>query len=80
MNYILAVILYRICADISIVSEKILCIPVPLFTAICARARTVGWIAQLNEHINDPHYRIGRPRQLFTGHELRHVPDLADRK
>ena len=31
MNYILAVILYRIYADISIVSEKILCIPVPLF-------------------------------------------------
>ena len=60
--------------------QKAIGIPVPLFTAIFALARTVGWIAQLNEHINDPHYRIGRPRQLFTGHELRHVPDLADRK
>ena len=60
--------------------QKAIGIPVPLFTAIFALARTVGWIAQLNEHINDPLYRIGRPRQLFTGAELRHVPDLADRK
>ena len=60
--------------------QKAIGIPVPLFTAIFALARTVGWIAQLNEHINDPQYRIGRPRQLFTGAELRHVPDLADRK
>ena len=36
MNYILVVILYRICADISIVSEKILCIPVPLFEKTAA--------------------------------------------
>jgi len=40
---------------------------VPLFTAVFALARTVGWIAQLNEMIGDPDYKIGRPRQLFEG-------------
>ena len=47
--------------------QKAIGIPVPLFTAIFALARTVGWIAQLNEMIADPEYKIGRPRQLFTG-------------
>ena len=42
-------------------------IPVQLFTAIFALARTVGWIAQLNEMISDPEYKIGRPRQLYVG-------------
>jgi len=46
-------------------------IPVSLFTAIFALARTVGWIAQLNEMIADPDYKIGRPRQLFTGNVRR---------
>ncbi|UIF87913.1 citrate synthase [Cupriavidus sp. UYPR2.512] len=46
-------------------------IPVSLFTAIFALSRTVGWIAQLNEMMADPDYRIGRPRQLFTGTVLR---------
>lgn len=32
-----------------------------------ALARTVGWIAQWNEMIEDPQQRIGRPRQLYTG-------------
>lgn len=59
--------------------QKAIGIPVPLFTAIFALARTVGWIAQLNEFINDPQRRIGRPRQLFSGAAPRHVPDLADR-
>ena len=60
--------------------QKALGIPVPLFTAIFALARTVGWFAQMNEMIDDPAYRIGRPRQLFTGATERDVPDLADRK
>jgi citrate synthase len=30
-------------------------------------ARTVGWISQLKEMIEDPAYKIGRPRQLYTG-------------
>jgi citrate synthase len=51
--------------------QKAIGIPVPLFTAIFALARTVGWIAQLNEMIADPEYKIGRPRQLFTGARAR---------
>ena len=41
--------------------------PTSMFTAIFALARTVGWIAQWKEMIEDPHQRIGRPRQLYTG-------------
>jgi citrate synthase len=50
-----------------------------LFTAIFALARTVGWIAQLNEMISDPEYKIGRPRQLFSGSPPRDVKPLAER-
>src|SRR5512145_3274589 len=53
--------------------QKAIGIPVPLFTAIFALARTVGWIAQLNEMIADPEYKIGRPRQLFVGSTRRDV-------
>jgi citrate synthase len=42
-------------------------IPTSMFTVLFAVARTVGWIAQWNEMIEDPTQRIGRPRQLFTG-------------
>ena len=49
-------------------------IPVNLFTGIFALARTVGWIAQLNEMIADPEYKIGRPRQLYVGSPRRDVP------
>ncbi len=42
-------------------------IPTRMFTAIFALARTVGWIAQWNEMIQDPQQKIGRPRQLYTG-------------
>jgi citrate synthase len=52
---------------------------VPLFTAVFALARTVGWIAQLNEMIGDPEYKIGRPRQLFTGSMPRDVKPIAQR-
>ncbi|MDO9031059.1 MAG: citrate/2-methylcitrate synthase, partial [Hydrogenophaga sp.] len=54
--------------------QRAIGIPVNLFTGIFALARTVGWIAQLNEMISDPEYKIGRPRQLFTGSERRDVP------
>jgi citrate synthase len=54
-------------------------IPVSLFTAIFSLARTVGWIAQLNEMIGDPEYKIGRPRQLFTGATARTVKPMAQR-
>ena len=53
--------------------------PVNRFTGIFALARTVGWIAQLNEMISDPEYKIGRPRQLFTGSERRDVQPIAKR-
>ena len=59
--------------------QRAIGIPVPLFTAIFALARTVGWIAQLNEMIGDPEYKIGRPRQLFTGSVSRDVTPLAKR-
>jgi len=59
--------------------QRAIGIPVPLFTAIFALARTVGWIAQLNEMIGDPEYKIGRPRQLFTGAVPRDVKPIAQR-
>jgi len=39
----------------------------------------VGWIAQLNEMISDPEYKIGRPRQLFTGSAKRDVKPIGKR-
>jgi len=54
--------------------QRAIGIPVSLFTGIFALARTVGWIAQLNEMLADPEYKIGRPRQLFTGAARRDVP------
>ena len=49
--------------------------PTSMFTAIFALARTVGWIAQWKEMIEDPDQRIGRPRQLYTGEPMRdYVP------
>ncbi len=54
--------------------QRAIGIPVNLFTGVFALARTVGWIAQLNEMIGDPEYKIGRPRQLFTGSPSRNVP------
>jgi len=59
--------------------QRAIGIPVTLFTAIFALARTVGWIAQLNEMIADPEYKIGRPRQLYTGATRREVKRIADR-
>ncbi len=59
--------------------QKAIGIPVPLFTAIFALARTVGWIAQLNEMVADPEYKIGRPRQLFVGATRRDVTPIAKR-
>jgi len=41
--------------------------PVSMFTVLFAVARTVGWIAQWKEMIEDPEQRIGRPRQLYMG-------------
>jgi len=59
--------------------QRAIGIPTTLFTAIFALARTVGWIAQLDEMIGDPEYKIGRPRQLFSGSTRRDVPPIAQR-
>ncbi|AZV94066.1 citrate synthase [Kerstersia gyiorum] len=53
--------------------QRAIGIPTSLFTAIFALARTVGWIAQWNEMISDPEYKIGRPRQLFVGSPSRDI-------
>jgi len=59
--------------------QRAIGIPVNLFTGIFALARTVGWIAQLNEMLADPDQKIGRPRQLFTGAPRRDVQPLSQR-
>ena len=41
--------------------------PTTMFTVLFALARTVGWIAQWQEMMEDPSQKIGRPRQLYTG-------------
>lgn len=48
-------------------------IPSNLFTVIFAVARTAGWIAHWMEMVSSPVHRISRPRQLYTGHNKRHV-------
>ena len=57
---------------------KALGIPTSMFTVIFAVGRTVGWIAHWNEMISNP-YRIGRPRQLYTGHTARDFVPLDQR-
>jgi len=54
-------------------------IPTTMFTVLFAVARTVGWVAQWNEMVEDPSQKIGRPRQLFTGHPQRDYVDIKNR-
>ncbi len=53
--------------------------PVSMFTVLFALARTVGWISQWKEMIEDPTQRIGRPRQLYTGETARAYVPLGKR-
>ena len=53
--------------------------PVSMFTVLFAVARTVGWIAQWKEMIEDPEQRIGRPRQLYMGSTERQFVPLDKR-
>ncbi len=53
--------------------------PTNMFTVLFALARTVGWVAQWNEMIEDPDQKIGRPRQLYTGAPQRDYVPLAKR-
>jgi citrate synthase len=58
---------------------KAMGIPVSMFTCLFAVARVVGWVAQWNEMIGDPHQKIGRPRQLYTGATQRKYTPLHAR-
>ena len=49
-------------------------IPMNMFTVMFAMARTVGWISHWMEMHSDPEFRIGRPRQIYTGHAKRDYP------
>ena len=60
--------------------QRALGIPTDMFTCVFALARTVGWIAQWEEMITDPEFKIGRPRQLYVGETYRKVPNISDRK
>ncbi|MCE3233266.1 MAG: citrate synthase [Rickettsiaceae bacterium] len=59
---------------------KAMGIPATMFTVLFAIARTAGWVAQWKEMIEDPEQKIGRPRQLYTGHTLRKYTPLRSRK
>ena len=54
-------------------------IPETMFTVLFAVARTVGWVAQWNEMIEDPGQKIGRPRQLYIGPTQRKFVPLDKR-
>lgn len=53
---------------------KAIGIPTEMFTVMFATGRTAGWIAHWNEMISSD-YKIGRPRQLYTGHVKRDYPN-----
>ncbi len=73
-EYFIAKKLYPNVDFYSGIVQRALGIPTSMFTAIFAMARTVGWVAQWTEMIADPDQKIGRPRQLYTGTELRNIP------
>ncbi len=53
--------------------------PTSMFTVLFALSRTVGWISQWKEMIEEPTLKIGRPRQLYTGSSKRPYIDIDDR-
>ena len=54
-------------------------IPTSMFTVIFAIARTIGWISHWNEMRQTADSRLGRPRQIYTGKELRSVKSMSRR-
>ncbi len=58
---------------------KAMGIPVSMFTVLFAVARTVGWISQWKEMMEDPSQRIGRPRQVYVGAPQRDYVPASDR-
>ena len=61
------------------ITLKALGFPTDMFTVLFSLARTVGWIAQWKEMIEDPRQKIGRPRQLYTGETERDFVKVEDR-
>jgi citrate synthase len=62
------------------ITLKAMGFPTSMFTALFAVARTVGWISQWSEMIEDPQQKIGRPRQLYTGVGSREYVEIDRRK
>ncbi len=62
------------------ITLKAMGFPTTMFTVLFAVARTVGWIAQWKEMIEDPKQKIGRPRQLYTGATARDYTPISRRK
>ena len=62
------------------ITLKAMGFPTSMFTVLFAIARTVGWIAQWKEMIEDPSQKIGRPRQLYTGATRREYAPISRRK
>ncbi|ONG55506.1 citrate (Si)-synthase [Pseudoroseomonas deserti] len=58
---------------------KAMGIPTQMFTVLFAVARTVGWVSQWKEMIEDPSQRIGRPRQIYTGATSRDITPIDQR-
>ena len=58
---------------------KAIGIPQSMYTVIFALARTVGWVAHWNEMIEDTNFKIGRPRQLYTGKSKTSYKKIEDR-
>jgi citrate synthase len=61
------------------ITLKAMGFPTDMFTVLFALARTVGWIAQWQEMIEDPTQRIGRPRQIYTGAPRRDYVPMSQR-
>ncbi len=61
------------------ITLKAMGFPTSMFTVLFAVARTVGWIAQWKEMIEDPSQKIGRPRQLYTGSPKRDYTPIGRR-
>ena len=59
---------------------KALGIPTSMYTVMFALARSVGWIAQWLEMMEDSDFKIGRPRQLYVGKEKRNYVSIDKRK
>merc|ERR1719377_485910 len=58
---------------------KAMGIPVEMFTVMFGVGRTIGWVSQWKEMIEDPKQRIGRPRQVYVGNPGRPYKKIGDR-